>query len=77
VAGAGVVGEGLSGPILFSGGVVVARGDGGTAPRDNSVVANTFGKNQPDIFWDGPGSGHRFTPNTSVPARLYRQVAWP
>jgi parallel beta-helix repeat protein len=73
ISGNLIAGNVPSGPSLFSGGVVAVRGFGGTAPRDNSVVANTFGKNQPDIFWDGSGSGNRFTTNncnTSVPARL-------
>jgi glutamate synthase domain-containing protein 3 len=75
ISGNLIAGNVPTGPSPFSGGVVVVRGDNGTAPRDNTVVGNTFGKNQPDIFWDGSGSGNRFTPNscnTSVPARLCR-----
>ena len=75
ISGNLIAGNVPTGPSFVSGGVVVVRGDGGTAPRDNSVVANTFGNNKPDIFWDGSGSGNRFTPNscnTSVPARLCR-----
>ena len=53
VTGNTIAGNVPSGPSIFSGGVVVVRGFGGTAPRDNSVVANCFGRNQPDIFWDG------------------------
>jgi parallel beta-helix repeat protein len=65
-----------SGPTPLSGGVVVAVDPyfGGTAkPRNNSVTDNTFGRNKPDIFWDGSGSGNRFTGNncnSSVPTRL-------
>jgi hypothetical protein len=73
ISGNLIAGNVPTGPSAFSGGVVAVRGFGGTAPRDNSVVGNTFGKNKPDIFWDGSGSGNRFTPNscnTSVPARL-------
>jgi Right handed beta helix region len=75
VTGNHISGNVPSGPTIFSGGVVAVSGFGGTAPRDNTVVDNTFGNNEPDIFWDGSGSGNRFTPNscnTSVPARLCR-----
>ena len=56
-----------------SGGVVVAGNGEGIAPRNNTVVANNFGRNRPDIRWDGTGTGNVFRPNncnTSVPARL-------
>jgi parallel beta-helix repeat protein len=65
-----------SGPTAVSGGVVVAVDpyfDGTIKPRNNSVVGNRFGRNKPDIFWDGSGSGNRFVGNlcnTSVPSRL-------
>jgi parallel beta-helix repeat protein len=65
-----------SGPTAVSGGVVVAVDPyfgGTTKPRNNSVVGNRFGRNKPDIFWDGSGSGNRFVGNlcnTSVPSRL-------
>ena len=70
-----------SGPTAVSGGVVVStdpyfRGTtfGGTQkPRNNSVTGNHFGRNKPDIFWDGSGTGNRFLGNlcnTSVPTRL-------
>ena len=65
-----------SGPTRISGGVVVAVDPyfGGTAkPKNNSVTGNTFGRNKPDIFYDGSGSGNRFVGNlcnTSVPTRL-------
>jgi nitrous oxidase accessory protein NosD len=75
VTGNHISGNVPSGPSIFSGGVVLVRGFGGTAPRDNSVVSNDFGLNEPDIFWDGSGSGNRFADNncdTSVPARLCR-----
>jgi nitrous oxidase accessory protein NosD len=75
VTGNHIAGNVPSGPTIFSGGVVLVRGFGGTAPRDNSVVSNDFGRNDPDIFWDGSGSGNRFAENncdTSVPARLCR-----
>ena len=65
-----------SGPTAVSGGVVVATDPffGGTIkPRNNTVVANNFGNNRPDIRWDGTGTGNVFRPNNcdaSVPARL-------
>src|SRR5215211_3308560 len=65
-----------SGPTRISGGVVVAvnpyrKGD--PKPMNNSVIANHFGRNKPDIFWDKSGTGNRFVGNlcnSSVPSRL-------
>src|SRR5688572_15911241 len=65
-----------SGPTRISGGVVVAVDPyfgGTTKPMNNSVIANHFGRNKPDIFWDESGSGNSFLGNlcdTSVPSRL-------
>jgi parallel beta-helix repeat protein len=65
-----------SGPTAVSGGVVVGVDPlfgGTTKPRDNSIVANNFGRNKPDIFYDESGTGNRFRANncnTSIPARL-------
>lgn len=62
-----------SGATVVRGGVVVASGFEGQTPRNNSIIANDFGRNRPDIFWDGSGSGNRFVNNdcnASVPARL-------
>lgn len=65
-----------SGPTQVSGGVVVSTTPffGETIrPRNNSVTGNTFGRNKPDIFFDGSGSGNRFANNdcnASVPSRL-------
>src|SRR5215208_6801761 len=65
-----------SGPTAVSGGVVVSTdpvGDGTTKPRNNSIVANDFGRNKPDIFFDKSGTGNRFRANncnTSIPASL-------
>ena len=45
-----------SGPTAVSGGVVVATDPffGRTIkPRNNTVTANHFGRNKPDIYWDG------------------------
>ena len=47
----------------------------GISLQGNSVVANDFGRNRPDIFWDGSGSGNSFAKNKcdkSVPTRLSR-----
>ena len=46
---------------------------GTTKPQNNSVTGNNFGRNKPDIFWDGSGSGNVLSPNNcdvSLPARL-------
>jgi parallel beta-helix repeat protein len=65
-----------SGPTRISGGVVVAVDPyvkGAPKPMNNSVIANHFGRNKPDIFWDKSGSANRFVDNlcnTSVPSRL-------
>ena len=66
-----------SGPsAVGSGGVVVgARSHfgGKTKPTDNTVAANHFGRNKPNIFYDGSGSGNCFRANfcnTSVPNSL-------
>jgi parallel beta-helix repeat protein len=65
-----------SGPTAVSGGVVVSTdpfGGGTTKPRNNSIVANDFGRNKPDIFVDKSGTGNRFRANncnTSIPASL-------
>jgi parallel beta-helix repeat protein len=70
-----------SGPTPISGGVVVSKDPyfrgtpfgGAQKPRNNSVVANHFGRNKPDIFWDKSGSGNRFLGNLcnkSVPSSL-------
>jgi nitrous oxidase accessory protein NosD len=59
----------------FSGGVVVVSGPGdpATAPADNQVHGNRILGNDPDLFWDGTGSGNSFRGNicrTSTPAGL-------
>jgi len=67
-----------SGPTPVSGGVVVADNpyddsSRGPKPTNNSVTGNNFGRNKPDIFWDGTGTGNVLRPNncdTSVPSRL-------
>jgi hypothetical protein len=65
-----------SGPTAVSGGVVVGVDPlfgGTTKPTNNSVIANNFGRNKPDIFWDKSGTGNRFIANncnTSKPKGL-------
>ena len=65
-----------SGPTAVSGGVVVSTDPffgGTTKPTNNTVNANDFGRNKPDIFFDGSGSDNRFRANNcnvSVPSRL-------
>jgi parallel beta-helix repeat protein len=76
VTGNQISGNVPSGPTFFSGGVVVSTDAffGGSAkPRNNSVIGNHFGRNKPDIFFDGSGSDNRFFGNlcnSSVPSRL-------
>jgi nitrous oxidase accessory protein NosD len=73
VTGNQISGNVPSGPTIFSGGVAVVRGPDGTAPRNNTVTGNTFGRNKPDIFWDESGTGNRFADNRcdkSVPSSL-------
>jgi hypothetical protein len=62
-----------SDPPALSGGVLVVRGIEGTPPMDNTIIGNTILRNEPDIFWDGSGSGNRFVANnceTSEPEGL-------
>jgi len=76
VIGNVVVGNLPSGPSSISGGVVVISDFVGTAPRDNLVTRNMVLRNQPDLFWDGTGSGNVFRRNmcrTSTPAGLCGQ----
>ena len=59
----------------FSGGIVVVSGLGNpaTAPAGNQVHGNRILRNDPDVFWDGTGSGNSFRGNncrTSTPAGL-------
>jgi hypothetical protein len=63
VVGNAITGNVPSGETRFSGGVVVAAGVGGTAPTDNRVHGNLILRNQPDLFWDGSGTGNTFSGN--------------
>jgi hypothetical protein len=61
-----------SGDSAFSGGVVVVDfGDGVEPPFGNRVSGNVILHHQPDIFWDGSGTGNVFAHNlcqTSEPS---------
>jgi parallel beta-helix repeat protein len=64
-----------SGDVPFSGGVVVvdAHAPGALPPSRNVVQGNAILGNEPDIFWDGSGTGNVLQPNvcqTSVPDGL-------
>jgi Right handed beta helix region len=62
-----------SGPTEFSGGVAVVKDFLGAPPENNLVQGNVVLRNDPDLFWDGSGSGNRFRHNrcrTSDPASL-------
>lgn len=68
-----ITGNVPAGETALSGGVVVASGIGNTPPTDNHVHGNVVLHNQPDLFWDGTGTGNAFQANrceSSVPARL-------
>jgi nitrous oxidase accessory protein NosD len=73
VVGNKVIGNAPSGATAFSGGVIVTTGLGGTAPTNNHVNGNTILGNQPDLLWDGSGTGNAFQGNrcdTSAPPGL-------
>jgi nitrous oxidase accessory protein NosD len=78
--GVRVVGNAITGNIPsaeteFTGGVVIATGLGGTQPTDNHVHGNVILHNQPDLSWDGSGTGNAFNGNrcqTSSPPGLCR-----
>jgi parallel beta-helix repeat protein len=64
ITGNVISGNVASGPTLFSAGVVVASGFGGTAPVDNTVNGNVIVRNgPPDILWDQTGTGNVFQAN--------------
>jgi parallel beta-helix repeat protein len=77
VTGNEISGNVPSEPTRISGGVVVSTDPyfGEKAkPKNNSVIGNTFGRNKPDIYWDGSGFGNSFVGNlcnTSVPSSLH------
>ena len=75
VTGNVVTGNTPSGPSAFTGGVAVIDSTpfGGSTPNGNVVRANVITGNEPDIFWDGSGTGNVFAHNlcsTSVPGGL-------
>lgn len=69
-----ITGNVSGGETAFSGGVVVVQGGpAGTAPANNTVRGNIILRNDPDLFWDGSGTGNIFAHNlcrTSVPGGL-------
>lgn len=71
-----IVGNVPSGPTAFQGGVVVASFGDPTAPAvptNNRVRRNLIVRNDPDLFWDGTGTGNVLQPNacnTSQPPDL-------
>jgi len=75
VTGNLITGNTPSGPSAFQGGVAVIDSTpfGGSTPNGNVVKANVIKGNDPDIFWDGSGTGNVFAHNlckTSVPSGL-------
>ena len=63
------------GPTAFSFGIGVLSSEnfGGTTANNNKVRNNVAYQNDPDLFWDGTGSGNAFNNNqcnTSVPPGL-------
>jgi parallel beta-helix repeat protein len=75
VSGNVITGNTPSGDTAFSGGVAVIDSTqfGGSTPNGNVVKANVIKGNDPDIFWDGSGTGNVFAHNacsTSVPGGL-------
>jgi parallel beta-helix repeat protein len=75
VLGNVVTGNRPTGPSFISGGIAVASSAsrGGYDPVGNLVKGNRLGDNQPDLFYDGTGSGNVFVDNsceTSIPDGL-------
>jgi parallel beta-helix repeat protein len=75
-----VTGNRATGPTVASGGIAIVTakrlGDispAGNDPVGNLIKENTARNNQPDLYYDGTGSGNRFVDNscrTSTPADL-------
>jgi parallel beta-helix repeat protein len=70
-----ITGNVPSGPVPFAGGVAVfdVGIPGANPPENNAVFGNVIRDNQPDIFYDGSGTGNTFRSNvcdTSVPDGL-------
>ena len=75
IRGNRILGNTPSGESIFSGGVVVVDSTpfGGSTPNGNTVMANVIRDNDPDILYDGSGSGNVFAHNncsSSVPPGL-------
>lgn len=70
-----ITGNVPSGPVPFSGGLVVitARGQTPAVPAHNHMTDNVVRGNRTDVFWDGSGSDNVFEDNhckTSIPGGL-------
>jgi nitrous oxidase accessory protein NosD len=68
-----ITGNTPSAATQFQGGVLIVSGMGGTAPMNNTVRHNVIRNNDPDVFWDGTGTGNVVTHNlchTSTPSSL-------
>jgi hypothetical protein len=70
-----VTGNVASGPSVATGGIAVfsTAALGGTDPVGNLIKRNRLAGNEPDLFYDGTGSGNVFVKNkceTSTPAGL-------
>ena len=68
-----ILGNVPPGETAFSSGVAVVRDFLWAAPTNNLIKGNVVLHNDPDLFWDGSGSGNRFRHNrcrTSDPAGL-------
>jgi parallel beta-helix repeat protein len=75
IVGNSITGNAPSGETIASGGVVVTEGFFGAVPADNLVRGNSVLGNDPDLFWDGTGTGNVFRDNrcrTSSPPALCR-----
>jgi parallel beta-helix repeat protein len=75
VTGNVVTGNRPTGPSPFAGGIVVAStaAFGGSDPVDDLITANVAHDNEPDLFYDGSGTGVVFLHNaceTSIPNGL-------
>jgi parallel beta-helix repeat protein len=70
-----ITGNVPSGDTAASGGVVVVTSPAGPAPTDTVVKRNVVLGNDPDLFWDGTGTGNALAPNlcrTAIPTALCR-----
>jgi hypothetical protein len=64
LTGSVITGNAPTGESAVSGGVAVIASPGGTLPTDNRVRGNRVLRNDPDLLWDGSGTGNVFERNT-------------